>query len=242
MSTVVKLTKKQKTSIKKQEEEQHLAATMQLRKISPATDNQQTVFKNFYNRHLFLHGMAGTGKTFIALYLALKEILNPNSQYKRIIIVRSLVQTRNMGYLPGNEKEKSAVYEAPYEDICNELFEKPGCYKLLKDRGMIHFSSTSFIRGLTFNDAIIIADEIQNYNFEEASSVFTRVGENSKLIACGDAKQNDLYRSQYDQSGINKVMEVAQHMKQFCFVEFGPDDIVRSEFCKAWILACYDIG
>lgn len=241
MSTVVRLTKKQKTSIKKQEEEEHLKATMQLKKINPATDNQQVVFKNFYNRHMFLHGMAGTGKTFIALYLALKEILNPSSQYKKIIIVRSLVQTRNMGFLPGTEKEKSAVYEAPYEDICNELFEKHGCYKLLKDQGMIVFSSTSFIRGLTFNDSIIIADEIQNYNFEEASSVFTRVGENSKLIACGDARQNDLYRSSNDVSGIDRVMKVARYMKQFCFVEFGPDDILRSAFVKSWILSCIEV-
>ena len=238
MSPVVKLTKKQR----KLDEEETLKAALQLKKVTPATDNQQIVFKNFYNKHLFLHGTAGTGKSFIALYLALKEILNPNSPYKKIIIVRSLVQTRNMGYLPGTEKEKSAIYEAPYDDICDELFEKPGCYKLLKDKGMIYFSSTSFIRGLTFNDAIIIADEVQNYNFEEASSVFTRVGVNSKLVVCGDAKQNDLYRSQYDQSGINKIMKVAQHMKQFCFVEFGPDDIQRSDFVKSWILACADLN
>lgn len=236
-NTVVKLTKKQKKSIKDQEIDNEHRAAMQLIKVEARTTNQHTVFKNFYNRHLFLHGYAGSGKTYIALYLALKEVLNPQSKFKRIIIVRSLVQTRNMGFLPGTEKEKSAAYEAPYADICDEIFVRPGGYKLLKDKGVIAFTSTSFIRGLTFNDAIIIADEIQNYNFEEASSVFTRVGENSKLIACGDEKQNDLYRSQYDRSGIQDIMKAAKSMKLFCFVEFGPDDIVRSDFCKQWILA-----
>lgn len=206
--------------------------------IDPLTTNQKLFFDAYKkgSNHIALHGVAGTGKTFIALYKALEEVLDKSSQQDRIIIVRSAVQSREIGHLPGDLGEKLAVYQQPYKDICHALFERADAWSLLEEAGTIEFISTSFIRGTTFENAIIIVDEMQNMNFEEIDTVMTRVGEGSKIIWCGDYRQTDLRKSN-DKTGILRFFDVAKYMASFARIEFMAEDIVRSELVKEYILA-----
>ena len=185
---------------------------------------------------LALHGVAGTGKTFIACYKALEEVLDRNNPFNKIIIVRSAVQSREMGHLPGDVDEKLDIYQQPYRQICHTLFDRKDAYDRLVEQGYIEFISTSFIRGMSFDDAIIIVDEMQNMNFEEIDTVMTRVGYRSKIIWCGDYRQTDLRKSG-DKTGILKFFDIAHHMNAFTRVEFTADDIVRSSLVKDYILA-----
>lgn len=203
--------------------------------ITPLTQNQEIVFKTFNRKNLFLHGLAGTGKSFIALYLAFKEIFSNSSPYKKIIIVRSLVQTRDMGHLPGSDKEKMKVYEAPYINICSELFGKPDSYFTLKQKGFIEFMSTSFIRGITLNNAIVLVDECQNMISGELHSIITRIGDFCKIIFAGDIKQTDLNKRK-EFSGILDFIKIIKQMNCFEFIEFGEGDIVRSHLVKQYII------
>jgi len=206
--------------------------------FDPLTETQ----KHFYdiykegNKAIMLHGVAGTGKTFIALYKALEEVLDKSTPYDKIIIVRSVVQTRDMGYLPGTEKEKAEVFQRPYIDICQMLFGKPQAFERLQEQGVIEFMTTSFIRGVTFDRAIIIVDESQNMSFQELSSVITRIGEGSKIILCGDFRQTDLVKK-YDISGLKKMLNISRKMPSFRNVEFCIEDIVRSDIVKEFIIA-----
>lgn len=204
----------------------------ELAEVSPLTYNQETFYKSFHKHDLHvLHGVAGTGKTFIALYKALEEILS-SYQYKRIVILRSPVAARDIGALPGDVDEKSSVYQIPYEDMCHGLFNDYNAYKLLKEKHRLEFAITSYLRGLTFDNSIIIVDEMQNMTYHEAYSVMTRVGDNSKIIFCGDRKQSDIR-----DSGINKFMGVLRSMKECNYIEFNIDDIVRSSLVKNFIIA-----
>ena len=216
-----------------------------IKQIKPATDTQYDFFESWKDQAAdgyVLYGSAGTGKTFIALYHAVKEVLDPESSYNKIIIIRSTVQSRDMGFLPGNEDEKMAVFERPYADILADLTGKSGAYEKLKDMGKIEFQSTSFLRGATFNDCIIIVDEAQNTNFSEISTVMTRVGKNSKIIVCGDGLQNDLTKTKHDVSGFREFIEVSRKMQDFRNFRFTSSDIVRSGFVKNWIITCEQLG
>jgi len=209
-----------------------------LKTFDPLTENQKKFFEAYKRGDYFiaLHGVAGTGKTFIALYKALEEVLDKSNPFKKIIIVRSAVQTREMGHLPGDVDDKLEIYEQPYHQICHTLFERKDAYDRLVEQGYIEFISTSFIRGMSFDDAIILVDEMQNMNFEEIDTVMTRVGHRSKIIWCGDYRQTDL-RKANDKSGILKFFDIAYHMAAFTRVEFTADDIVRSSLVKDYILA-----
>lgn len=207
--------------------------------IVPLTDNQQKTFDAFQKgKHLLLHGYAGTGKTFCAVYLGLDNIFaEKGSKYKKIIVVRSVVPARDMGYLPGSIGEKIRAYEEPYEEICDSLFgEQRTGYKILKDRGLIEFTTTSFLRGVTFNDAIVIVDEMQNMTFQELDTVMTRIGENCRIVFCGDFRQTDLDKDT-DRSGLHKFMAVLHKLNGFEYIEFGREDIVRSSIVKDYIIA-----
>ena len=182
-----------------------------------------------------LHGIAGTGKSFISLYLALNQVLGDNSQYRKIVIVRSVVPTRDMGFLPGNNKEKTKVYEAPYYAICSELFGRSDAYEYLKNRNIIDFISTSFIRGITLNDSIVIVDEIANLTGHELDSVITRIGKNCKVIFCGDFRQSDFTKDQ-EKNGLMDFMKIIKRMRSFEFVDFQKEDIVRSSMVKNYII------
>ncbi len=206
--------------------------------IEPLTRNQARAFHAFHDgSNMFLHGVAGSGKTFIAMALALKQILDGFSYYQKLVIVRSAVQSRDQGFLPGNHREKMKEYETPYIEICTDLFGRGDAYLLLKNKGVIEFTSTSFVRGCTYNDCIVLLDEIQNYNWHEISSVLTRVGRNCRIICSGDFRQSDL--DGRDKSGIKKLIDIAKNMKAFSFIEFEVDDIVRSQFVKEFIVETY---
>jgi len=210
-----------------------------LKTFEPLTENQRLFFEAYKRGDYFvaLHGVAGTGKTFIALYKALEEVLDKSNPFKKIIIVRSAVQSREIGHLPGDVSEKMEIYEQPYRQICETLFDRKDAYQRLEEQGYINFISTSFIRGMSFDDAIIIVDEMQNMTFEEIDTVMTRVGYRSKIIWCGDYRQTDLNKRKNDVTGILKFFDVAYHMKAFTRIEFSVDDIVRSSLVKDYILA-----
>lgn len=211
--------------------------------IDPLTDNQEKLFKSYQlGQHLVAYGCAGTGKTFITLYNALCDVLDERSPYEKIYIVRSLVATREIGFLPGDHEDKSALYQIPYKNMVKYMFQMPSdadfemLYGNLKAQETIKFWSTSFLRGTTLDNAIIIVDEFQNLNFHELDSIITRVGENSRICFCGDATQSDLIKTS-EKNGIIDFMRILREMPSFDMIEFGVDDIVRSGVVKEYILA-----
>jgi phosphate starvation-inducible protein PhoH len=212
-----------------------------LREIKPLTINQESFFTNYNSgsKAILMHGVAGSGKTFIALYAAFKELLERNNVYKKIIIVRSAVPSRDIGFLPGDEKEKTDVYMRPYLDICADLFPRfaDKAWLRLHEQDLVEFMITSYVRGLTLDDTIIIIDEAQNMTFQELNSIVTRIGHNSRIIFCGDFRQTDLNKKS-DMSGIKKFMEIAEQMKSFSTVEFQVEDCVRSGLVKEYLMAC----
>jgi phosphate starvation-inducible protein PhoH len=209
-----------------------------LKTFEPLTENQKLFFDAYKRGDYFiaLHGVAGTGKTFIAMYKSLEEVLDKANPFKKIIVVRSAVQSREIGHLPGDVAEKMEIYQQPYRQICETLFGRKDAWDRLEEQNYVEFISTSFIRGMSFDDAIIIVDEMQNMNFEEIDTVMTRVGYRSKIIWCGDYRQTDL-RKGNDKSGILKFFDIAHHMRAFTRIEFDADDIVRSSLVKDYIIA-----
>jgi len=207
-----------------------------LKTVKPLTPAQEDLFHAWYNdQNVVAHGSAGTGKTFLALYLALSEVLS--QEQHRIIIVRSAVPTRDIGFLPGTLEEKASQYELPYHDILWELVGRGSTYQDMKEAGIIEFMTTSFIRGLTWDNAIIIVDEGENMTFHEIDSIMTRVGENTRVIFTGDLKQTDLDGKKGGISGMAEAIRVFERMEQFESIPFTKHDIVRSHFVKSWIIA-----
>ena len=238
MEPTKRLTRKQKRiqSLQKDKNEDALKLNFKLKHFEPLTDNQRRTFEYYdKEKNIMLHGIAGTGKSFISCYLAMKQLLDGDTRYKRLVIVRSVVPTRDMGFLPGNSKEKTKVYEAPYQAIFTELFGRGDAYEYLKQRGIVEFISTSFIRGITLNDCIVVVDEIANMTLHELDSVITRIGKNCKIMFCGDFRQSDFTKDQ-ERSGLIEFMKIINKMKSFEFVEFEENDIVRSNIVKEYII------
>ena len=216
--------------------------------IEPITDNQKKLFDSYANeKHIIAYGCAGTGKTFITLFNALKEVLDENTPYEKIYIVRSLVSTREIGFLPGDHEDKSSYYQIPYKHMVRYMFSMPSdadfemLYGNLKSQETIKFWSTSFLRGTTLDNSIVIVDEFQNLNFHELDSIITRIGENSRIMFCGDARQSDLTKMN-DRNGIVDFMDILRKMSSFDIIEFGIEDIVRSGLVKEYIIAKMEAG
>ena len=220
-----------------------------LRDIEPLTPNQQLLFNSYDSgKNIVAYGCAGTGKTFITLYKAIKDVLDEKTPYEKVYVVRSLVATREIGFLPGDHEDKSWLYQLPYKAMVKYMFEMRTdadfqmLYANLKAQDTIDFWSTSFIRGTTFDNAIIIVDEFQNLNYHELDSIMTRVGQDSKIMFCGDATQTDLTREN-DKNGIVDFMRILRLMANSVdIIEFGVEDIVRSGLCKEYILAKLELG
>ena len=219
-----------------------------LKTIEPITTNQERVFKSYAEgKNLCLHGAAGTGKTFISLYMALKEVLEPSNAYEKVYMVRSLVPTREIGFLPGDHEDKSNLYQIPYKNMVKYMFEMPDdaafemLYDNLRAQETISFWSTSFIRGVTMDNCIVIVDEFSNLNFHELDSIMTRVGEDSKIHFCGDASQSDLTKAS-EKTGIMDFMAILERMPSMSKVEFGLEHIVRSGLCKEYLFAKHESG
>ena len=219
-----------------------------MRDIEPLTDNQKTLFEAYAkDQNLVAYGVAGTGKTFITLYNALRDVLDPSTPYEKVYIVRSLVATREIGFLPGDHDDKSYLYQIPYKHMVKYMFEMPSeadfnmLYGNLKAQDTIDFWSTSFIRGTTFDKTIVIVDEFQNLNYLELDSIMTRVGAQSKIMFCGDASQSDLIKTN-ERNGIVDFMQILRIMSSVDVIEFGVEDIVRSGLVKEYILAKLEIG
>jgi len=216
--------------------------------IEPITDNQKKLFDSYADgKHLVAYGTAGTGKTFISLYNALADVLDETTPYERIYLVRSLVSTREIGFLPGDHEDKADIYQIPYKNMVKYMFQMPTdadfemLYGNLKAQETIKFWSTSFIRGTTLDNAIVIVDEFQNLNFHELDSIITRVGENSRIVFCGDASQSDLVKTN-DRNGIHDFLNILRKMPSFDIIEFGIDDIVRSGLVKEYIISKLEVG
>lgn len=212
--------------------------------IQPRNDNQASMFKAFYDGlNVCAKGSAGTGKTFLAMVLAMNAVLDPQCPQKRVIIVRSVVPTRDIGFLPGTAEEKVAVYEQPYKDIMQELFRRSSTYDDMKAAKIVEFIPTSFIRGVTWDDAVVIVDEVQNMTDMEIHSVMTRVGENTRVILAGDTRQNDLAgKRTSEQSGLDVFLKIIETMDVFQTINYTHHDIVRSDFVREWIIARDKLG
>jgi len=216
--------------------------------VTPATDNQRKAFQDYKNgKNLFLYGAAGTGKTFITLYLALQEALKNETKYDTVYIVRSAVPTREIGFLPGDEEDKTALFQVPYQNMVKFMFEQPNeqafniLYDRLKNQGSLMFLTTSFLRGITLDNAIIIVDEAQNLNFHELDTIITRVGQDSKIMFCGDFFQTDLQKSS-EKSGLQHFMKILRGMPSFSTIEFNLGDIVRSGMVKEYLISKIKTG
>ena len=220
----------------------------QLNQIKPVTDSQKLVFDTWkQGQNQFLFGCAGTGKTFVSLYLALSEFLKNETPYYKVIMVRSLIPTREIGFLPGDEEDKAALYQVPYSNMMQFMFEQPNeqafetLYNRIKAQGSYYFLSTSFLRGLTFDNSIIIVDECQNLNFHELDTIITRVGQDSKIVFCGDFSQSDLTKTN-ERNGLMDFLQILQEMEEFHCIEFNIGDIVRSGFVRNYLIQKTKLG
>ena len=211
-----------------------------LKSIRPQNDAQRQMFEAYLmsdDTHVIANGFPGTGKTYLSFWLALNSILSQDTDQEEIIVVRSAVPSRDIGFLPGTEKEKMAPFEVAYKDIVHDLIGKASSYDDMCEAGKIKFMPTSFLRGLTWDNAVIIIDEIQNLSWQEIHTVMTRIGKNSRVLVCGDISQNDLANKRFEESGINNFLKVAGKMSKFELVEFTKHDVVRSGFVRDWIIA-----
>ena len=216
--------------------------------VKPITDNQKIVFETWKEKkNQFLFGCAGTGKTFVSLYLALQDVMNLQTKYDKVVLVRSLIPTREIGFLPGDEEDKAALYQVPYANMVQFMFQQPNeqafnmLYDKLKQQGSLYFLSTSFLRGLTFDNSIIIVDECQNLNFHELDTIITRVGQDSKIVFCGDFGQSDLSKTS-EKNGLHDFLRILEEMEEFNCVEFDIGDIVRSGFVRNYLIQKTKLG
>jgi phosphate starvation-inducible protein PhoH len=232
------MSKRKQQQQQQQRQERGPDQSFRLAKFSGLTDAQRDAFDAWREGfNLLLTGCAGTGKTFISMYFALKEVMNQTTPYDKVILVRSAVSSRDVGFLPGKLNEKMAVYEAPYIGMLNTLFGRGDAFEVAKQRGVFQVVPTSFLRGMTFERCIVVVDEMQNMNYEELNTVITRCGNDCRIAFCGDEQQDDLHRNKYDVSGMERFVSILDRMDSFEVIDFEPEDIVRGGIVKEFILA-----
>lgn len=234
------MSKTQRKKLRRQQKQKGQEAKLTLQTVQPLTKNQEKVFDAYVEGyHLFLHGAPGTGKTFLACALALEDVLDEESPFNKVIIIRSNVAGREQGFLPGTHKQKMAEYENAYKSVFSNLFNRDDAYDILTNKNIVEFLSTSFLRGNTFENAIVVVDEVQNMGFQELHTIITRLGDKTNIFFCGDIGQNDLWLRKNDVSGLPNFMQIVSQIKSFKFVEFGIEDIVRSglvaEYMKEYV-------
>ena len=218
----------------------NLIAANHLKQVSPITTNQAKFYHNFHKYQILaMLDMVACGKTYLALHRSLQEVLDNRSVYQKIILIRSAVSVRDLGFLPGTLEEKLEVFEEPFIQICADLLERVDAYTRLKEQKKLEFVSSSYLRGITFQDCIVIVDEIENMTIQELDTIVTRAGENTKMIFLGDANQNDLINKPRDRSGYEQFVNVLEKMDAAYVINFGVDDIVRSGLVKDYIVARY---
>lgn len=214
-----------------------------IKAIMPKTDTQRDFFESYFTgNHVVASGFPGTGKTYISMWLALQSIFSVDQKQDKLIIVRSAVASREIGFLPGTKEEKMEPFEAPYKDIVADLIGKGTSYEDMRDAGKIEFMPTSYLRGLTWDNCVVLIDEIQNLSWMEIHTVITRLGKNSRLLICGDISQNDLAGKRFEETGIANFLKVAKEMTSFDIIEFTKHDVVRSGLVKEWIIAKEELG
>jgi phosphate starvation-inducible PhoH-like protein len=201
----------------------------------PWTEKQKAIINLFLDKKtkiMILKGPAGTSKTILAMYLGL-QLLN-SKKVSDIVLVRSAVESADskLGYLPGDLMEKFGVYLTPFNEKFNELLDEQEIKRLEKDN-RIAVCPINFARGLHFAVKFICCDESQNLTLRELQTLFTRLGEFSKMIICGDPDQSDLGNGK---SGFNAVYNGFNNEEAYkhgiVCVELLEEDIVRSEICK----------
>lgn len=214
-----------------------------IKAIKPKNERQVDLFESYFSgNHIVASGHPGTGKTYVGMWLALQSVFSVTEDQDKLVIVRSAVPSRDIGFLPGTKEEKMEPFEVPYKDIIHDLIGKASAYDDMRDAGKIEFMPTSFLRGLTWDNAVVIIDEIQNLSWVEIHTVVTRLGKNSRLIVCGDVSQNDLAGKRFEESGMANFLKVAERMKGFDIVEFTKYDVVRSGLVKDWIITKEELG
>lgn len=213
-------------------------STHDLLHLRPLTENQKLAMHHFsQGDQMLLSGSPGTGKTFLSVYLSMGEVLHPDSPQDHLIIIRSAVATRDQGFLPGTLEEKQSVFEQPYKDIFAHLFGRAKTYDDMKDARLVQFMSTSYLRGLTWDNAFVLVDECQNMTFHELNSIMTRIGTNSRIVFAGDIPQCDLLKTSRDVTGMQQFQRIVSRMDEFTEIAFTHEDIVRSNLVKSWIIA-----
>lgn len=222
----------------------HILILHTMKLIRPITQNQHETFKAFDDgKNLLLHGYSGTGKSLVGMYLALSELSEPDTTYHKIYLIRSAVPARDIGFMPGTMEEKLDVYEAPYRAICRDILDKPTSYNELKKAGLIEFTSTSYMRGMTFENCIVIVDEIQNCDWGELATIITRIGKNCRVIFIGDFRQSDFRGHETNsKNDVHKFMNVLKSIEDFAVIEFDIEDIVRSKLVKQFIVLSNKMG
>ena len=240
-----RLTRKQKRMMQQmgvELPEEEVRYSLTLDEFRPLTDNQKNAYRSYRaGNNLLLHGLPGTGKTYLGMHFAIKDVLSSETPYEKVYIIRSTVPTRNQGFLPGKKQDKEAVYEAPYIRNASKMFRTANAYAQLKQKGVVEFLSTSYLRGETFENCIMVVDEINNMTGHELDSVITRAGENCRVIFCGDGRQTDFTRGE-DKQGLRDFIRILDNMDSFDYVEFEVDDIVRSGLVKEYIIAKHKLG
>lgn len=213
--------------------------------FKPITERQKDFFNAFYSNIpvIIQDGPAGTGKSIVSIYCALSKVLSSDSGYERLIVIRSAVETRSQGFLPGTKEEKEEVFELPYIDIMSRITNYKNSYGMMKSLGYYEFMTTSHLRGTTFDNCIIVVDEAQNADIEELATIFTRIGKNSMIIVCGDTNQNDLFRKR-EKSGFEDFKKIINNMSidTSATITYTFDDIVRSKLVKEFIISRANLG